>query len=200
MTVGKDHSGIYSLFESSIGQLADSIGQALRDAMVAYEDLQPPATGHQNNDANAEHCHIKPFAKFKGELSHIYISFLFSSVLCKLPLMRIDLYDENGIADTLPCFAYWDAEPVPHNLYREAGLIAERHFDEENVPMPEHELERVWLDLAEDYYRHFERYLPEILGKCKVAELKKCKVHYGHFLGNTVVLLEPRTFAGLELA
>ena len=199
MTMGKEHSGIGSLFESSIGQLAESFGKALKGALAKYEELRLPATAQQDHIIDTKSLLTELSDKHKGELSHIYISFLLSSVLCKLPLIRIDLYDENDIADTLPCFAYWDAEEISHSLYKEAELIAERHFEEENVPMPEHEVERAWLNLAEDCFGHFERCLPEILGKCEVAELEKCKVHYGHYLGSTVALLEPRKHAGVEM-
>ena len=88
----KIQTDINSLFENNISSLAESFGQALQNALGQYEKLRDTEAGdliserHPDNESSAHD------SEQKGNLSNIYISFLLSSVLCKLPLLRIDLY------------------------------------------------------------------------------------------------------------
>lgn len=53
----------------------------------------------------------------KSELKYIYISLLRSAVPFKLPLYRVDFYDEQGQLDLVEHAEYWDISPVSDIIY-----------------------------------------------------------------------------------
>ena len=124
----------------------------------------------------------------KGELGHVYLSFLMSSVLCKLPWIRIDFYDENDRADIVDCFLDWDVSCVSEQLYSDADIIAEQRELTE-----EYELEQIWLELADEYFEAFKRHLPEIISECKAAKDIECSWHFGQYLGNAETVWSGRS-------
>ena len=185
---------IRDLFENNIEKLAKSLGQALQIALVQYDKLSQSEPGdltsktsevsELNSLASTTHVH-------KGKLSNVYISFLLSSVLCELPWLRIDLYDENDIFDTIECFSDWDVNPISENLYRSADLLVLQQYEKENIRIEDHEKERIWLNLSGEYYKGFGHYMMHILNKCDIAYTINCRWHYGHLFGKTVVIREP---------
>jgi len=153
------------LFEKNIVALAESLGRVLQGALRDYEQLR--------------------LAGVKGELSHVYISFLQSSVLCKLPWLRLDLYDENNRSDVVECFADWDVPGISEHLYRGVDkLVIETGW------MEDYELEQAWIDASDGYFNCFESFLPQIISMCVGASAMHCRWHFGQFLGNTVVVRE----------
>jgi hypothetical protein len=162
-------------FENSIESLANSFGQALNDALIRYEELR-------NSDNVSER---------KGKLSNIYVSFLLSGVLCNTPWLRIDLYDENSITDTIECFSNWDVQCISKNLYQRADLLAAQQYEKENIRVTDYELEQIWLNLSGEYFEGFKNYMPQILSQCETAQDIDCNWHYGHLLGRTVFIKEP---------
>lgn len=154
-----------ALFERSLGSLSASLDKAVQHALEEYERLRQMGK--------------------KGGLSHIYISLLLSAVLCKLPWLRIDLYDENGLNDINECCADWDVPNISDKLYRDADTLAKQ-----KDRMKDYELEQAWLDAADEYFGNFERFLPAIIGACPVMQKVDCRWHFGQFLGNTVVVRE----------
>ena len=153
------------LLEKSIGALSISLDTAVRSALCNYEALE--------------------LKDKKGELSHIYISFLLSSVLCKLPLLRIDLLDANGRNDMTECCIDWDVARFSDNLYRDANESAKQI-----ERIKEYELEKLWLDAAKEYFQALEKYMPSIIEGCSVVHELKCQWHFGQFLGSTTIVRE----------
>lgn len=156
-----------ALIEKNIGPLAVSLDKALQNALQEYKRLRQIGQ--------------------KGELSHIYISFLLSGVLCKLPWLRIDLYDENALNDITECCADWDVPNISGKLYHDADALAKQ-----KDRIKDYELERAWLDASNEYYQSFERLLPTIINQCPVTQKADCWWHFGHFLGSTVVVWEKK--------
>ena len=154
-----------ALFEKNIGTLAASLDETMQNALPEYEQLRQ--------------------AGQKGELSHVYISFLQSGVLCKLPWLRVDLCDENDRSDATECFADWDVPIISNKLYGDADLAAKQ-----KERMKDYELERLWSDDSEEYFRAFEKWLPQIINQCTAAQTLNCHWHFGEYLGNTVVVRE----------
>jgi len=154
------------LFEGYIEQLADSLDEAVQAALSDYRKLQ--ASGN------------------KGHLSHVYISFLLSSVLCKLPLLRIDLFDENDKSDITECCAYWNVPCISNVLYRNADAMKMNRVQD-------YEIEQSWLDDSSNYSQCFERFLPQIIEQCEAVKELNCQWHFGQYLGMTTVVRERRT-------
>ena len=145
---------INELFEKNIALLIKSFETALNDGLIRYDK--------------------------KGELSNIRISFLLSSVLCKLPLLRIDLYDESDTMDMIECFSYWDVKPISDSLYQ---------YESENYRIKDYELEQLWLEISNEYFKGFEKYLPIIIAQCNIKCIN-CRWHYGYFFGRTITVKE----------
>ena len=116
----------------------------------------------------------------KGELEFIYLSFLRSSVLCKLPWIRIDLYDKKDRLDAVYCFADWDVSCVSDRLYNETEKAAT-----EDRFIKDYDIEKMWLDNVDDYYEAFKCFLPEIIRGCESAQVLECNWHFGEFFGDT---------------
>lgn len=171
------------LFKSNIITLATSLEQILQEALVCYELLT-----HEHN------LGIKmstDASKGKGKLSSVYISFLLSSVLCKLPWLRIDLYDENGLTDTLDCSSDWDASCISESLYCYADLIASKQFEDTRVHMLDYEREQIWLNLSDEYFNRFEKYMPHILAQCEITRKVNCNWYYGQLFGQATLVWKP---------
>ena len=158
--LGMETMDIDALFEKNARQLALSLGNAIDAALASNETLK-----------NAEQ---------RNNLAHIYISFLFSAVLCKQPWLRIDFYDEGNRANAAYSSTEWDAPEISGELYAEANTLAKR-----GGITKEYELERIWFDLSEGNYQAFERHLPEIIHECREAQELKCQWHFGQYLGGT---------------
>ena len=115
-----------ALFEENIETFAKSLDKVMQRTAAKYKELQ------KSNQ--------------KGKLSHIYISFLQSSVLCKLPWLRIDLYDDNDRSDITECFADWDVSIISDKLYRDADNLAK-----EKDRIKDYELEQLWVHASAKY-------------------------------------------------
>jgi len=153
-----------ALFEKSIPILAASLNTAVQDALLEYEQI------HQTGQ--------------KGKLSHIYISFLLSGVVCKLPWLRIDLCDENDRADITECYVCWDVSCISNELYNNVDALAKQN------KMKDYEIEQAWLTASSDYSRCFEKILPKIIDQCEAAKTISGKWHFGQYLGSTAVVRE----------
>jgi len=151
---------INGLFEKNIDLLAADLDHILPGVLQDYQQLRQIGN--------------------KGELSHIYISFLLSGVLCKLPWLRIDLYDENDRGDTIDCFANWDTPVISDMLYHDVDMITKQ-----DEWIEDYEVEQIWLDAAGEYFKGFENAMPRIIDKCASAHTVNCQWHFGQFLGNT---------------
>jgi len=151
------------LFEGNIEQLADSLDEAVQAALSDYRKLQ--ASGN------------------KGHLSHVYISFLLSGVLCELPLLRIDLFDENDKSDITECCAYWDVPCVSSALYSDVDAMKKNRVQD-------YEIEQAWFDDSGSYSQCFERFLPQIIERCEAVKELNCQWHFGQYLGVTTVVRE----------
>jgi len=158
---------VITLLKRQAPALAASLGQALQVAFACYEELSDQ----------------------KGTLSHIYVSFLLSSVLCRLPLFRIDLNDENDLADIVPCYVEWDTPCITEHLYAQADLLASRQYV--NSRMKEYEMEQLRLRLAETYFASMEAQLPLLLAQCDVASRTNIHWHYGYLYGQSFTIKEP---------
>ena len=153
-----------SLFEMNTESLAASLDAAVRLALSEYEKLQG--------------------AGLKGELSHIYVSFLISSVLCRLPWLRIDLYDENGRLDMTGCMTEWDVPGISDRLYRDAeAAMAAMSGRADDCGA-----EALLLELSENCHRMFERFMPQIINRCAAARGLSCQWHYGLFFGGAATV------------
>ena len=158
-------SELSGMFEQKMELLAKFLEKALAGALSQYGELRQ--------------------AGQKGELKHIYISFLISGVLCKLPWLRIDLCDERGQNDSAECACEWDVSTVSDRLYRDADELAKKR-----ERIKDYELDRLWLDLASRYMRVFEQSLPRIIGQCPVSHELNCQWSFGQYLGETVIVRE----------
>jgi len=156
------------LFNKNADSLAALLGQAMEDVLKEY-DLIKQTDG-------------------KGEPAHIYISFLLSSVLCELPLLRIDVYDETAHSDMASCFTYLDMPVISGELYRDAEA-----FEKEKGRIKDYERAGILLMIAGEYSSGFEKHLLQIIEKCDAAKQIDVKWHFGQFLGNTSVLGEEDT-------
>ena len=164
-----------NLIEKHISELSLSLNAAVEAALNDYEDMQN--------------------AGRKGELSHIYMSFLRSAVLCKQPWMRIDLYDDKDVYDLTECSAKWDVPEISSKLYLDADDKAKK-----NDIVEEYRVEQMWFELSEEYCKAFETHAPEIIRHSKVATGLKCQWHYGNYLGdNTTVYGATRSGKGIRL-
>ena len=153
-----------SLFEKNTEPLAASLSQALKSALEQYGNMSR--------------------ADGKSDIPvHIYISFLLSGVVNRLPLLRIDLFDEKDRADTASCFVYWDAPAISEDFYKRAGIISKQ-----NEQTKDYELDRICLELADEYFEVFEIFMPRIAGLCKDVLPQDCTLHFGQFSGNTSVV------------
>ena len=152
------------LFDKNISLLAASLDDALQSTLEQYEQLRK--------------------AGQKGELSHVYISFLPSSVLCKLPWLRIDLYDGNISDDMVECYSDWDVANISDNSYRSIESRAKQNR------MKDYEIEQTWLDSTDEYFKAFEDFLPKIIEQSKSAKAINCEWHFGQYLGSTVAVWE----------
>ena len=137
---------IDDLFSQKSAELSRTLNSVVEDLYKEYTQLQD--------------------ADVAGELKHVYFSFMISSVLCKLPLIRIDFYDENDRVNAVDCFSGWDVSCVSNQLYSEADIIAKQREVTED-----YELERIWLELANEYYEGFKRNLPEVLTATGAAQI-----------------------------
>ncbi len=154
-----------SIFRKSMDSLSLSFDKVVQDALNKYNVLV------QAGD--------------KSELSHIYISFLQSSVLCKLPWLRIDLYDENGRADVVECYSDWDVSDIAKNLYDNVAIASKQ-----SGKTSEYEIEQAWLIESESYYQAFKTYLPQIIEKSGLSKTLTCQWHFGEYLGDTMIVWE----------
>ena len=157
--------GLEALFEKNIGTLAASLDRTMQNGLKEYE--------------------LSKQSGQKGELSHVYISFLLSGVLCRLPWLRIDLYDENDREDIIECFADWNVPSISSELYHDADILAEQAEQ-----MEDYELEKAMFDASEEYFIGFERFMPQIITQSSMAQTVDCQWHFGQFLGNTVTVRE----------
>jgi len=158
-------SGLDVLFEASINALTLALDKSVQVAMKEYEKLQQ--TG------------------LKGELTDIYISFLRSSVLNKLPWLRIDLYDAAGRTDPTECCADFDTPFISDRIYIEAEkLKKERHW------RSGHQERQAWLNASDKCAKMFERHLPQVINESETAKMANCRWLFGQFLGNAVVVRE----------
>jgi len=153
------------LFEKNINRLAGSLDKVLQSAQDEYKRLRK--------------------AGQKGELTHIYISFLLSGVLCKLPWLRVDLCDENERSDMTECSFVWDVQSISDKLYRDADMLKKQ-----NDMIKDFESEQAWLDASDNYFRGFEKHLPQILRQCPTVKAVDCRWHFGQFFGKTAVVRE----------
>jgi len=153
------------LFEKNIDSLSAALDKSVQTAMLNYEQLQE--TGH------------------KGELACIYISFLRSSVLCKLPWLRVDLCDENGRNDLPECFAALNVPAISEKIYSEADKIKEQ-----KSWTRDYQVQQAWINASGRCFQMFEKYFPQIINRSEASKITCCKWHFGQFLGNTVVVWE----------
>jgi len=158
-------AGLDMLFEKNIGWLSAVLDKSVRAALLEYEHLRE--TGQ------------------RGKLTDIYISFLQSSVLCKLPWLRIDLCDENGRDNPHECFSDLDMSIISKKIYNEADKLKE-----EKRWTKDYKVQQAWLNAAAKCYLMFEKHFPQIIAECEAAKTTNCKWHFGQFLGNTVVIWE----------
>jgi len=150
------------LFEDSIDILSESLSKAVRSALEEYERL---------NDEGG-----------KAEApEYIYISFLLSGILCKLPWMHISLCDEHGQGDMTACFVPWDTPVISNDLYRSAEAHAGKIKD--------YELEQLWVSMSGEYIKAFERFLPIIIKKSGDLS-QELKWHFGQYLIETAIVWE----------
>ena len=157
-------TGLDDLFEKSVPQFVASLNQTVRDALLEYERM----------------CQ----AGQKGELSYIYISLLLSSVICRLPWLRIDFCDENDRNDIAECCANWDVQFVSNALYRDIDASVEKKN------MKDYEIEHACFDASSEYSQSFEKFLPQIIDQYDVVKEINCRWHFGQYLGNTIVVRE----------
>jgi len=94
-----------AVFEKNIPLLAESLNTVIQGALIEYEQLRK--------------------AGKKGELSHIYMSFLLSSVMCKLPWLRVDFFDVNDLDDMTDCHVSWDVPCISDTLYHDVNDLAQ---------------------------------------------------------------------------
>ena len=156
-------SGLETLFETNINSLAKALDKSVRVAQIEYEQLQQSG--------------------LKSELTDIYVSFLRSSVLCKHPWLRIDLYDSVGRTDHTECCADFDVRIISESIYAKAEQIKE-----ENRWRNDLQIKQAWLNASDKCYQMFEKYLPQIIDESETAQLISCRWHFGQFLGETVVV------------
>ena len=155
-----------ALFEQNVGPLAKTLDIAVRAVAGGKGKLHS--------------------AGRKGRLGHIYISFLLSSVLCKLPWLRIDLYGENGRLGTSGRFAEWDVPDISEALYLDAAYAAAQQED----VLRDYEIERNWIESADEYFKAFERFMPRIIRESQASQEISCRWHFGHFYGSSVTVFE----------
>jgi hypothetical protein len=149
------------MVEKHAASLAESLEQAAQKVIAEYE--------------------AKRQAGQKGGLSHIYVSFLQSSVLCRLPWFKIDLCGECGLEDLAACGTDWDTPGLAEELCWEADALVKK-----GGQMKDYEIEQVWLDLSGGFYEAFGRLLPEIIALCPSAQKAGCRWHFGQYLGETI--------------
>jgi uncharacterized protein YqfB (UPF0267 family) len=148
-----------TLFEKNLFALGASLDEVLQGVLPEYEKLRQ--------------------AGEKSELSHIYVSFLRSGVLCKQPWLRVDLYDDKYFDDIAECGAKWDIKVIANKLYQDADLWAkERGYTKD------YELEQHWFESIDEYFEAFDQFFLEIIIKCDAAKELNCEWHFGEFMGN----------------
>jgi hypothetical protein len=101
----------------------------------------------------------------------VYISFLRSGILCKTPLLRLDFCGENIAESLSPPYADWDVPEISTAIYREADMRA-RQRENQSERVKDYEIERLWLEMAEEIIPGLERRLPEIVENSPLAELE----------------------------
>ena len=118
-------------------------------------------------------------------MADIYISLLRSSVLCKLPWLRIDLCDEKGRNDLRKCSADYDVPVISEKIYNEAEkLMEQKRWDKD------YKLQQAWLTASDKCFQMLEKYFSQIIGACDTSKTTNCRWHFGQFLGNTVAVWE----------
>jgi len=108
-----------------------------------------------------------------------------SSVLCKLPWLRIDLCDEKGRNNLCECFADLDVSVISEKIYSEADKLKKQ-----KRWIKDYKVQRAWLTASDKCYQMFEKYFPQIIGKCEISKTTICRWHFGQFLGNMALVWE----------
>jgi hypothetical protein len=151
------------LFTNNIGVLAETAKNTLIDALEQYDYLKQEGK--------------------KGELSYIFISFLLSSVTCKLPWFRFDLFDEEERNDIEECFAEWDVSDIFDVFYKNIPAS-----DVSTVRLNDYEIEQLWLEQSAELFKEFELFLPQIINSSGILEKINCSWYFGEFYGDAVAL------------
>jgi hypothetical protein len=108
-----------------------------------------------------------------------------------LPWLRVDLCDENGLTDILECSSDWDVSCVSKTLYHQTDLIESKQFEDTRVHMLDYEREHIWLNLSDEYFNRFEKYIPQIHAQCEIAHKVNCHWYYGQLFGQTTLIWKP---------
>lgn len=114
----------------------------------------------------------------KGELEYLYISLLFSGVLCNTPLLRIDLYDKQNRMDLVECYAYWDIPLLRQRLSLEFPTLTDAIVNQS------------WFDFADCLYLSLNRWIPQILHECECVNKQHCTCLYGKYMGDATIIME----------
>jgi len=145
-------------------ELIVSLDKSLAQVMFTYEQLQA--------------------ANKKGPLSYIYISWLRSSAMLDLPLIRIDLYDQRGYMDLEECYVSWDIDCVTSEISQPCNSINQK---DRPTPRTEYENEKAWMNIVEKICKTLEKHIVHVLENITIEKsICDTKIYYGEFLDKTV--------------
>lgn len=116
----------------------------------------------------------------KEELQYIYISFLRSSVLTRLPFWRIDLYDErNRQADITECGIYLNFDMLQKDFYKAFPPEQKKH---------DWTMKAIWLSEFEQVNNVVQMYFSELMESAWPIIPSNVSVYYGEYIGSCILI------------
>ena len=124
-------------------------------------------------------CQLQISKGEKGQLQHIYITFLRTGIITRHPWLRIDLYDENEILDFCECSALWDIPSISQKIYAKHPLPSSK-----NDIKRDYEVEKDWIEAGNCFFRVLAKHISGIVQESGFKEeLHDVKWHFGEYMG-----------------
>ena len=152
----------------SMEQISDDIAKNIEDYITSFGTVLDSAIQSYKKQQEENQ---------KTELRYVYICFLRSSISQKLPLLRINLYNEAEFEDMEDCYADWDVD-FSKRLYSRLYKVHETLIeDKENNDFAE----KYWFEESELFFEVFKIHLPKIVSAHRQGFPQDVQWYYGEY-------------------
>jgi len=113
----------------------------------------------------------------KTDLRYVYICFLRSSISQKLPLLRINLYNEAEFGDMEDCYVDWDVDfskQLYSRLYKVREALREDIINNDLA-------EKYWYEESELFFESLKIHLPKIVDAHRQGLPQNVQWYYGEY-------------------